>query len=350
MSLLVLSASDVEQITSTLPTNDLVELMASTFSTLSSGTGAQSPHRLILQMRNHKTMFMPSRLEGVGTAIKVVSIPTSESALSTSRGIPGSTVVMDEETGYVKAFVNATSLTAQRNAAGSLLATQLLGPKEPRSLVAFGAGKQIEAHVDVFIRAYPSMKSVFIINRTENERFTKLLSTLQSRHGATVAISGVGSDSPGSQPRVHEHLLEADVICAATSAASPLFDTASIRAGAHINLVGSYTPKMMEVGADLIMRAGRVVVDSREACSLEAGELIQAKVPPGDLVEIGELASVGDTGHLVVDEEKCAEVRRAGDVTIFKSVGVGVQDTAIAALVVDRAQGLGVGTRIDSYN
>jgi len=202
----------------------------------------------------------------------------------------------------------------------------------------------------VFIRAYPSIRSVFIINRTENERFTKLLSALQSRHGANVTINGVGSDSPANQPRIHEHLLGADVICTATSAASPLFDTASIRAGVHINLVGSYTPQMMEVGADFIKRAGTVVVDSREACSLEAGELIQARVPSGDLVEIGELACVENTDHLVIDEEKCAKVRRAGDITIFKSVGVGVQDTAIANLVVDRAQRLGVGTCIDSYN
>ena len=114
----MLSASDVERITSSLNTDDLVKLMASAFSTLSSGKGVQLPHRLTLQMGNHKTMFMPSRLEGVGTAVKIVSIPTSEKALATTGGLPGSTVVMDDETGCIKAMVNARSLTAQRNAAG----------------------------------------------------------------------------------------------------------------------------------------------------------------------------------------------------------------------------------------
>ncbi|KAF7986876.1 hypothetical protein HWV62_12620 [Athelia sp. TMB] len=342
-------ASDVERITSALNTDELVKLMASAFSVLSSGKGVQSPHRLTLQMGNHKTMFMPSQLEGVGTAVKIVSIPTSEKALATTGGLPGSTVVMDEETGCITAIVNARSLTAQRNAAGSLLATQLLGPKEPRSLVAFGAGKQIEAHVDVFIRAYPSINSVLIINRTENERFAKLLSALISRHGA-VTINGIGSDSPEKRSQIQAELAEADIICTATSSTLPLFESSSVRSGVHINLVGSYTPQMMEVGSDLIKRAGTIVVDSREACSVEAGEIIQTGMKPGDLVEVGELASIGHGGKLAIEEDKCAEVRRAGDVTIFKSVGVGVQDIAIATLVVHQAQKLGVGTRIHAYD
>lgn len=107
---------------------------------------------------------------------------------------------------------------------------------------------------------------------------------------------------------------------------------------------------MAEVGADLLARAGRIVVDSRDACAREAGELIGAKVPPEEMVEIGQLAHVGDGGALAANGERCADVKAAGDVTVFKSVGVGVQDVAIAALVVERAQMLGVGTLIDGYH
>ena len=80
---------------------------------------AQLPHRLVLQMSNHKTMFVPSRLERVGTAAKIVSIPASETALATTGGLPESTVVMDEETGCVAAVVNVRSLTAHRRNAAS---------------------------------------------------------------------------------------------------------------------------------------------------------------------------------------------------------------------------------------
>lgn len=116
MALLVLSASDVKSVTSALTTNELVNLMASVFATLSAGKGITSPHRTSIQMSNHNTLFMPSRIEGIGTAIKVVAVPTS--AVAASRGLPASTIAMDENTGAVKALVNASSLTALRTAAG----------------------------------------------------------------------------------------------------------------------------------------------------------------------------------------------------------------------------------------
>jgi len=216
-------------------------------------------------------------------------------------------------------------------------------------LVVFGAGKQIEAHIDIFLRAYTSIRSVLIVNRSENERFKNLLQAVRSRHD-TVDINGLGSGSSESYVKIEEALNKADIICCATSSTVPLFESSSVRSGVHINLVGSYTPQMMEVSPDLIKRAGAVLVDSREACSVEAGELIQTGVKPEDTIEIGELVCIGSVGELKINEERCNQVRRAGDVTIFKSVGVGVQDTSIASLVVNEAQKLGVGTRVDSYD
>ena len=116
MSLLVLSDSDVNSITSTLSPDELITLMATVFSGLSSAQGVCSPHRTSIQTRNHKVLFMPSRIDSIGTAVKVVSVPTSAEAAP--RGLPASTLVMDEVTGSVKAIVNAKSLTAIRTAAG----------------------------------------------------------------------------------------------------------------------------------------------------------------------------------------------------------------------------------------
>jgi len=116
MSLLVLSDSDVNSITSTLSPEELMTLMASVFTSLSISQGVCLPHRSSIQTHNHKVLFMPSRIESIGTAVKVVSVPTSvEAAL---RGLPASTLMMDEVTGSVRAIVNAKNLTAIRTAAG----------------------------------------------------------------------------------------------------------------------------------------------------------------------------------------------------------------------------------------
>jgi len=347
MSLLVLSASDVNGVISTLSPDELMTLMASVFISLSSGQGVCSPHRTSIQMNDHKALFMPSRIDGVGTVMKAVSVPTSVDAAH--MGLPASTIVMDEVTGSVKAIVNARSLTAIRTAAGSLLATHLLGPKQPHKLVVFGAGGQIEAHVDLHLRAYPSITTCIIINRTENERLTNLIGTLGSRHPARVAFQGIASHQH-NQEIIGQHLLEADVICTATSSHSPLFDASFVRKGAHINLIGSYTPTMLEVDTDVIRSAGKIAVDSRAACLLEAGELIRAGVDGTGLVELGELASINGDGNVVKAEGKCASVKAAGDITIFKSVGVGLQDVAIANLVVNRAEQMGIGINIGSYD
>ena len=121
MSLLVLSASDVDSITSTLLPDELATLMAVVFNGLSSAQGVWSPHRTSVQMSNHRVLFMPSRIEGVGTAIKAVSVPARDDApLDLPIGLPASTLVMDEVTGSVKAIVNTRRLTAIRTAAGKI--------------------------------------------------------------------------------------------------------------------------------------------------------------------------------------------------------------------------------------
>jgi ornithine cyclodeaminase/alanine dehydrogenase-like protein (mu-crystallin family) len=120
-------------------------------------------------------------------------------------------------------------------------------------------------------------------------------------------------------------------------------------------LVGSYKPEMAEVDSTLIRRA-RVLVDSRTACGLEAGELIGAGLSPGDMVEVGELllrAAPTQDGNLkwaAVNASRVAEVLTGGDVTIFKSVGVGEQDVAISIAVMERAVDMGIGSEISNWD
>jgi ornithine cyclodeaminase/alanine dehydrogenase-like protein (mu-crystallin family) len=133
----------------------------------------------------------------------------------------------------------------------------------------------------------------------------------------------------------------ADVICTATSSTQPLFNSEWLKFGAHVNLVGSYTPEMREADPGLIKRAGqRIIVDEAKSCLVEAGEIIDAELTENELIEIGTLVRA-------VASEAIAKIKAAGNVTVFKSVGVGAQDVAIAALMVELAEKDGkVGTRI----
>jgi len=232
---------------------------------------------------------------------------------------------------------------------GSLLATQLaLGPgASPHVLVVFGAGAQIAAHITLLLRHYSgSLKRCTIYNRSLNARVERLVESLRRDFGSVMFLcrqtpentDGVDDDVNSFQSA----LGSSDIICTATSSTKALFPSSFVRPGTHLNLVGSYTPQMVEVETSLIHRAGLLMVDSRSACMLEAGELIAAGVRPEDMCEVGELVGT-DSG---------APPRNlSGDrVTIFKSVGLGVQDVAIAKLVVDLVERKGFGCNLNTYD
>ncbi|KAJ3507145.1 hypothetical protein NLJ89_g6469 [Agrocybe chaxingu] len=390
MSLLVLSASDVDALVSEFTPLDLQLLMARVFAQFSKPTagkeaekkadsGIYMPPRLSVPMPKHTVLFMPARLGAAlnqfaappanfrGTAVKVVSVPK----LGDPRGLPGTTLVLDEATGAAKAVVNARKLTALRNAAGSLLSTSLVGPSDPQTLVTFGAGKQIESHIDLHLRRFPSIKQCTIVNRTLNERASSLRDTVSSRF-PSVAFQLLASDpnSVLNSTEIEQAVRSANLIVCATSSTQSLFPSSWVKDGTHIILIGSYTPAMREVDEALIRRSLKpdssrstdLIVDSREACLHEAGELIAAKLDPSHMVEIGELVPTDDEGNVDIQayssliEEK--RPRRDGGgfdgpVTIFKSVGVGIQDVAIASAVVNKAlsfSGGRIGTQIASYD
>jgi len=109
---------------------------------------------------------------------------------------------------------------------------------------------------------------------------------------------------------------------------------------------------MAEVDPTLIRRA-RVLVDSRSACGLEAGELISAGLAPGDMVEVGELllrSAQDGKWTAEVNTARVAEVLSGRDVTMFKSVGIGAQDVAISMAVMERAKENGIGTLIPKWD
>ncbi|KIK70506.1 hypothetical protein GYMLUDRAFT_148213 [Collybiopsis luxurians FD-317 M1] len=381
MSLRVLTSADVNHITSKLDPDLLQSIMEDVFALISSDSLPKhnTPHRISIPMENHTGLFMPARISTTArgalpdcTAIKVVSVPSSS---DDTRGLPASTLVLDNVTGVVKAIVNARSLTALRNAAGSLLSTTLVGLTSPRHIVAFGAGQQINAHLDIFFAAFSSVKSCTVVNRTLNGRVMNLISHLRAKHPSVQIDVQTPDGSDEAQEALRATVSEASIIITATASRSPLFPSAWVRCGTHIILIGSYTPQMKEIDTELIMRAipsssnrtgtcsPILLVDSVAACFTEAGELLEAKLLQDQVVEIGKLV-LEKRGNVESDWRESPPHRGAnntmpsfdGPVTIFKSVGVGLQDVAIAGTVVAKAEELerlnedGAGIVVQDYD
>lgn len=217
------------------------------------------------------------------------------------------------------------------------------GKKTPQNMVVFGSGAQADSHVRAFVAAYPSIKTVTVVARRSTPRSEALVASLAKAFPAVKVAQGVASFSAGTAEAgfdLSATVHAADIVCTMTSSEQALYGAEDVKAGSHHCLIGSYKPHMREVEDELIQRAGVVLVDSREACGHEAGEL--QNVTDDDLVEIGE----------VINSEHGAEakVNSAGDVNVFKSVGLGVQDVAISALIVQEAERLGLGTIVPNYD
>jgi len=135
-----------------------------------------------------------------------------------------------------------------------------------------------------------------------------------------------------------EAVLDADIISTATTSKTPVFFDSDVKLGAHINGVGSYTLDMQEIPSESVARA-RVTVDSRSAAQVESGDIAnplqKLLIKESDIAEIGEVISGEKPGRSSAEE-----------VTVFKSVGVAVQDAMAARLAVENARQIGIGTEV----
>jgi len=141
----------------------------------------------------------------------------------------------------------------------------------------------------------------------------------------------------------HEAVIGADIVCCCTNSPTPVFDGADLRAGAHVNAVGAYTPSTRETDDETMRRVSRIVVDSRATVAHEAGDI----VIPLQRGVIGEDKIDAELGEIVLGKKPGRE--QADEITLFKSVGNAAQDVAAAAAALRRARELGVGTEVDLF-
>ena len=277
------------------------------------------------------TLFMPAYLStSDALGAKIVSVFPGNLA----RGLPlihAVVVVVDAETGCPIALMDGTYLTALRTGAASGVSTDLLARPDARVAAVFGAGAQARTQLEAVCTVRPIQKA-WVYDTVPDRAVAYAQEMLGRGRPIPTDISVAGSPA--------EALRAADVVCTATTSSTPVFDDADLKSGAHVSGVGAYTHEMQEIPAETVARA-KVVVDSRVASLAEAGDLI---IPLKDGL-ITEASIHGEIGEVATGQIPGRESDT--EVTFFKSVGLAVQDVAVAELILQRAADLGLGVEVE---
>ncbi len=327
MKLTLLGAGELAR---ALPMSVAIDALAVTFARFGRGE-VEQPERSALDIRptdgpGGTALVMPAWVPGVGLGTKLVTVFPENRAHGLA-AIHGLVVLADERTGVPTALVDGAWLTAWRTAAVTALATRFLARKEADVAAVFGAGVQARTQI-LGLEAVRSLREVRVFApRAEATRdfIERVQPQVQTR---LVAVR-----SPA------EALDGAGIVTCATSSPVPVFGGEQLAAGTHVNAVGSFTLATRELDATTVGRA-RVFVDALSAALAEAGELVAAEregvTRRADWIELGRLVLAPELGRRTNDE-----------VTLFKSVGLALQDIATASAAFQRARELGLGREVE---
>lgn len=282
---------------------DLIPAMARALADLSAGRIVQ-PVRQMLSIAEHQGFFavMPAYAGGALGA-KLVTFYPHNAGIHTHHAL---VLLFRPETGEPLATMDGRLITELRTAAVSAVATQYLARPDAATLAILGSGVQARSHLEA-LRLVRSLGEVRVWSPRNAAGFAE-------RHGVRAAASA------------EEAVRGADVIVVATTSRTPVLRGEWVSPGAHVNAVGAVRPDWRELDDDLVRRA-RLYVESRAAATTEAGDVIAAGEP---FAELGEVVEGTRPGR-----------QSAGEVTLFKSVGVAVADVVAADLVYRAARRAG---------
>ena len=277
------------------------------------------------------SLFMPAYLEKSNSlGAKIVSVFPDNPSINLPT-ISAVVVILDADTGRPQAILDGTFLTALRTGAASGVATDLLAKQDASTAAVFGAGTQGRTQMEA-VCTVRSIEKIWIYDPDTSAADTCVQELKEKGAPFPLDISTAGSPE---QAAAHS-----DIICTATTSFLPVFRNEFIKPGVHINGVGSYTPEMQEIPAETVVRA-KVFVDSVSASWEEAGDLI---IPlQKGLIEKTHIR--GELGEVALG--KIAGRDSADDITFFKSVGIAVQDVAVAQIILQAADKLGLGLDVD---
>ncbi len=322
--MLVLSHADVERL---LPMEECIEVMSDALAGLARGELYQ-PLRSVVRPPEAAAFYglMPGYRSGEHSAfaLKAVVIAPGNPA----RGLDahqGAVLLSNGETGELEAVLDASAFTAIRTAAVSAVATRALAREEARTLAIIGAGVQARAHLEAMGHVRP-FERAFVWSRTPE-------------HARRLADEAVAAFPVEPVEGADAAVREADVIVTVTSSPEPVLRREWIGEGTHINAVGASIPTSRELDTATVA-AATFFVDRRESTENESGDYLvplreQAIGPEHIRAELGEVIIGAHAGRTSTDE-----------ITIFKSLGLAIEDLAAAEFVVRRARETGAGTEV----
>ena len=317
------------QVSSLLSMAESIKAVEEAFRELALGT-ATMPTRLSLSIPEKQGWLgvMPAYLAHADAlATKIVTIYQENTTRHKIPNVLASVILTDPETGRVQAIMEGSQITAMRTGAVSGVATKYLARAGASRIGIFGAG----------VQARKQLQAVCEVRRIQS---ALVYDTIKNSVEGFIADSAKAGMTVYAANSPEEVIQGSDIIVTATTSKTPVFSGRQIKPGTHINAIGAYTPEMREVDNETISTS-KIVVDSIDAALAEAGDII---IPLREGViqrkniwaELGEIVTGRKAGR-TSDEET----------TFFKSLGLGIQDAAVAMVVFKKAQSLGVGTQFD---
>lgn len=307
-----------EDIRKLVPMEDAIQLMEKAFSSYALGE-SQVPQRYSSDFNGLPIdlLLKPAVNPAMGRIAVKILTQKKENTDPHAPTIQGFVILIDTLSGDLLAMMDAGYLTALRTGAVSGLATRLLAREDAATAAIFGCGAQGRTQLEAVACARPIKEAiVYDLDPGASLRFR------EEMEGKLDLPIRIGKDL--------EDLRKADVICTATNSTKPLFGKEHISRGVHINAVGSFKPEMQEIDP-LVMESGIIVADSAAAVLHESGDLIKA-IREGVISRSALRADIGDLINGKAEGRKSAD-----DVTIFKSVGLAVQDLYVANAVYQQS-------------
>jgi ornithine cyclodeaminase/alanine dehydrogenase len=307
--MLHLTEDDVRRL---LPMRDAVAAVRGSFEALAGGTAANQPRRRLVAPGTGSVLHQLAGWTGGYYGAKIYSTNVRLGAMHFH------VLLYDARTAAPLALIDANALGQIRTGAATGVATDLLAPAAVETVALIGSGFQSWTQLEAVLTVRPGIREVRVYSRKAENRDGFAARAAESFGVAVEAVASAESAVRG-----------ADVVITCTFAKDPVFEDAWLSARAHVNAAGSNQAGRREVPPETVERAALIAVDSLEQARIEAGDLLLVK--PAEvwtewpLAELGSLLAKPDFA-------------RPEGVTLFKSLGMGVQDIAAAAMVYERAR------------
>jgi ornithine cyclodeaminase len=317
-----------DQVAGLIDLDTLIDAMSAALKRFSAG-GVVQPVRTVIEARDqHFLAVMPALLReppAMGAKLVTVFASNAEAGLPTHLA---TICLFSPHTGALVALMDGTRITEWRTAAVSAASAEVLGRDETSVMAIIGSGVQARSHLLAMERIF-ELSQIRVWSPTPDHQYG-FITEMESRTDTPL----IGSDSPELA------VANADLVVLATSATTPVVRNEWIKSGAHVVSVGACRPNQREMDPALVAR-GRLFVDSRAAAMVESGDVVMG-IAEGH-IKASHIA--GELGEVLA--EKVEGRRSPREITIFKSLGMAIEDLVAAEMVYARAVQQDVGEEIE---